>query len=79
MLGKNLVVSSYVIINDDCPLTIKPEGVDHAQIMCGHPPADGFEIVVQHGALRTLVALGTEMLRTLDAGAPGPNAERPVE
>jgi hypothetical protein len=66
MLGKPLVVSSYVIINDGCRMSVEPEGNDHIRIVCGQPSADGFEIVVQHGALRTLVSLGTDTLRQLD-------------
>jgi hypothetical protein len=79
MLGKTLIVSSYVIITDNCPLAIKREGDDHVQIQCGNPPADGFEIVVQPGALRALVGLGTEMLQELDAGSPGTASAGTVE
>jgi hypothetical protein len=67
MVGTNLVVQSYVIINEGCPLAITKEGTDHVQIRCGGTTGDAFEIVVQHGALRALVELGTDALREMDA------------
>jgi hypothetical protein len=62
MLGKPLVVQSYVIINEGCPLAITEEGTDHLRIACGTAATAGFEFVVQPGALRTLVALATKAL-----------------
>lgn len=67
MLGTSLVVQSYVIINEGCPLAIAKEGTDHVQIRCGGSPNDTFEIVLQHGALRALVELGVDALREIDA------------
>ena len=67
MLGTNLVVQSYVIINEGCPLAITAEGTDHVQIRCGGSTGDAFEIVVQRGALRALVELGVDALREIDA------------
>lgn len=66
MLGTSLVVQSYVIINEGCPLAIAREGTDHVQIRCGGSPNDTFEIVLQHNALRALVELGLDALRDLD-------------
>lgn len=66
MLGTNLVVQSYVIINEGCPLAITTEGTDHVQIRCGGATGDAFEIVVQHQALRALVELGVDALREID-------------
>ena len=67
MVGNNLVVQSYVIINEGCPLAITKEGTDHVQIRCGGTTGDAFEIVVQHGVLRALVELGVDALREIDA------------
>lgn len=67
MLGTNLVVQSYVIINEGCPLAIATEGTDHVQIRCGGSTGDAFDIVVQYGALRALVELGVDALREIDA------------
>jgi hypothetical protein len=66
MLGQSLVVQSYVIINEGCPLAITTEGIDHLRIACGTPSAETFELVVQPGALRALVELGTDALQKLD-------------
>lgn len=46
MVGTNLVVQSYVTINEGCPLAITKEGTDHVQIRCGGTTGDAFEIVV---------------------------------
>jgi len=67
MLGTNLVVQSYVIINEGCPLAISTEGTDHVRIRCGGSTGDAFEIVVQYGALRALVELGVDALQEVDA------------
>jgi hypothetical protein len=63
MLGTSLLVRSYVVINEGCPLAITQEGTDHVLIVCGGPPGDAFEIVVQYQALRALVELGIDALR----------------
>ena len=65
MLGSTLVVQSYVIINEGCPLAIAPEGTDHVRIVCGGATDDVFEIVLQYSALRALVELGIDALRGL--------------
>lgn len=79
MLGTNLVVQSYVIINEGCPLAITTEGTDHVQIRCGGATGDAFEIVVQHQALRALVELGVDALREIDAvNGDGPDLDSSV-
>lgn len=80
MLGKSLVVQSYVVINKGCPLAITTEGTSHSLIRCGGSPGDAFEIVVQHDALRALVELGTDALHALDTPdtAPTPAAPTPT-
>lgn len=67
MLGRSLVVSSYVVIQEGCPLAVATEGNDHVQIICGWPPHDSFEIVLQRQALRALVEIGTDALARLEA------------
>lgn len=69
MLGKSLVVSSYVLIQEGCPLAVAAEGTDHVQIVCGWPPDDAFEIVLAHQALRALVEVGADALAQLDEDA----------
>ena len=66
-MDRSLVVSSYVVIQEGCPLAVSTEGTDHVQIVCGWPPHDSFEIVLQRQALRALVEIGIEALEQLDA------------
>lgn len=66
MLGTSLVVSSYVIIREGCPIAISVDGWDQAQITCGRVPSEAFEFVVQREALRALVEVGTDALREMD-------------
>jgi hypothetical protein len=69
VLGTSLVVQSYVIINDGCPLAIAKEGTDHVRIRCGGSSNEAFEIVLQHSALRALVELGLGALHDIDTNA----------
>jgi hypothetical protein len=66
MFGTDLVVSSYVIIREGCPVAISIDGPDQAQITCGTIPADAFEFVLQREALRAIVQLGTDALHEMD-------------
>jgi hypothetical protein len=66
VLGTSLVVSSYVIIREGCPIAISVDGRDQAQITCGWVPSEAFEFVVQREALRALVEVGTDALREMD-------------
>lgn len=65
MLGTSLVVSSYVIIKEGCPIAISVDGPDRAQITCGWMPSEAFEFVVQREALRALVEVGTDALQEM--------------
>ena len=67
MLGKDLVVSSYVVIRKGCPLAISIDNPDQAQVTCGRLPTDAFEFVVEREALRALVELGSDALAEMDA------------
>lgn len=67
MLEQRLVLRSYVIINEGCPLAMTAEGPDHVLILCGTPSGEAFEIVVQHQALRALIELGNDALEKIDA------------
>lgn len=79
MLGKSLVVSSYVIIKEGCPLKVTTEGPDQVQITCGWPPTDAFEMILERGTLRTLVELGTDLLHNVSAVNPDENStEDPI-
>ncbi|MBB4905602.1 hypothetical protein [Actinophytocola algeriensis] len=66
VLGASLVVSSYVIIREGCPIAISVDGQDQAQITCGWVPSEAFEFVVAREALRALVEVGTDALREMD-------------
>jgi uncharacterized protein (UPF0548 family) len=66
MLGANLVVSSYVIVREGCPVAISVDGPDQAQITCGTIPTDAFEFVLQREALRAIVELGVDALEEMD-------------
>ncbi len=70
MLAQSLVVNSYVVIQQGCPLAVAAEGPDHVQIVCGWPPHNAFELVVEHQALRGLVEITTEALAQLDTAQP---------
>lgn len=67
MPHKSLVVQSYVVINEGCPMSIAREGTDHTLIRCDGPLGENFEIVLQDGALRALVELGNDMLEQIDS------------
>jgi len=69
MLDRSLVVSSYVVIQEGCPLAVSAEGTDHVQIVCGWPPHDAFEIVLERQALRALSEIVTDALERLDQPA----------
>jgi hypothetical protein len=71
MIGMSLVVKSYIVVNDGCPLSIMDEGPDHVMLRCGGSTGESFEIVIQHNALRELVKLGEDKLADIDA--PGEN------
>jgi hypothetical protein len=66
MLGANLVVSSYVIVKEGCPVRFVVDGPDQVQVTCGVLPTDAFEFVMQREALRTFVSLGAEALREME-------------
>jgi hypothetical protein len=67
MFGTDLLVSSYVVIREGCPLAITVDGPDQVQITCGRIPTDAFEFVMQREALRALVELGTDALEMMDS------------
>jgi hypothetical protein len=66
MLGTNLVVSSYVVVREGCPVAITVDGPDQVQITCGTIPSDAFEFILQREALRAIVELGTDALEEMD-------------
>lgn len=69
MLGTNLVVRSDVIVDEGCTMTMNPEGTEHVRIAFGDG-RDPFELLVHHRVLDTMVKLGTETLRNIDASDP---------
>lgn len=66
MLGADLVVSSYVIIKEGCPVAVCVDGPDQVQITCGRLPSDAFEFIMQREALRAFVELGLDALAQMD-------------
>jgi hypothetical protein len=67
MIGNGLVVQSYIVINDGCPMAISREGNDHVTIRCGGSIGESFEIVAQLNALRALGELCQDMVKQLDS------------
>lgn len=70
MLGKDLIVSSYVVIKHGCPLAISVDGPDQVQVTCGRVPSDSFEFVMEREALRAFVQLGSDALAEMDPTEP---------
>jgi hypothetical protein len=66
MLGSTLLVSSYVVVRDGCPVKFSVDGPDQVQVTCGVIPTDAFEFVMQQEALRDFVTRGAEALRAMD-------------
>ena len=66
MLGQNIDVKSWVVIDDGCPIAISKEGTDHLRIACGTPSTQMFELLLQPGALAALVEAGLDALQELD-------------
>ena len=66
MLGQSLVVNAYVVIQNGCPLAVSMEGPDHVQIICGWPPHNAFELVMEPQALRAMVEIGIDALNQFD-------------
>ncbi len=67
MLGADLVVSSYVIVREGCPVAFTIDSPDQVQVVCGRIPTDAFEFVLQREALRAFVELGIEALQEMDS------------
>jgi hypothetical protein len=67
MLGTGLFVNAYVIIKEGVPLAVSVQSAYQAEIVCGWPPNQSFDFVIQRQALRALVELGTDALERMDA------------
>ena len=61
-----MTVSSWVAIQDGCPISYDVLGSGVAHVWCGSP-TDGFELQIDSEALRELVRLGADALREMDA------------
>jgi hypothetical protein len=61
-----LTVSSWVAIDDGCPIRYEVLGSGVAHVLCGAPP-DAFEFQIDVEALRQLIGRGDEALRKMDA------------
>jgi hypothetical protein len=66
MLGSSLIVSSYVIVKEGCPVAFCVDTPDQVQVVCGRLPSEAFEFVLQREALRAFVELGVEALAQMD-------------
>lgn len=66
MLGANLIVSSYVVIREGCPVAMSVDNSDQVQFTCGTIAVDAFEFVMHREALRAIVELGTDALEEMD-------------
>jgi hypothetical protein len=71
MLGADLIVSSYVIVKEGCPIAFCVDTPDQVQVICGRLPSDAFEFVLQREALRAFVELGLEALAEMDGALAG--------
>jgi hypothetical protein len=67
MHGKDLLVSSYVVIRKGCPLAFSLEGSDHVQITCGRMPSDAFEILIERDAMQAFAEVCSDALQKMDA------------
>ena len=70
MHGKDLLVSSYVVIKKGCPLTFSFEGTDHVQITCGRTPNDVFEFLIERDAMGPFAQLCTDAWQAMNATGP---------
>lgn len=66
LLGADLIVSSYVVVREGCPVAFSVDSPDQVQVTCGRAPSDAFEFILQREALRAFVELGVEALREMD-------------
>lgn len=71
MLGSTLIVSSYVIVKEGCPVAFCVDSPDQVQVVCGRLPSEAFEFVLQREALRAFVELGVEALAQMDEALTG--------
>lgn len=79
MYGSNPVtVSTYVIVQESCPLTFDVMGGGQVEVTCGSP-RDGFQFVVATEALREFVKLGSQALDEMDALPEQEKAEEHCE
>lgn len=67
MHGKDLLVSSYVVIRKGCPLAFSFEGSDHVQITCGRMPSDAFEILIERDAVPAFIEVCSDALQKMGA------------
>lgn len=71
MLGADLVVSSYVIVKEGCPVAITVDSPEQAQVICGRLPSDAFEFVLEREALRAFVEVAVDALQEMDSALAG--------
>jgi len=66
MFGTDLIVSSYVVVREGCPVAFSVDSPDQVQVTCGRAPSDAFEFILEREALRAFVELGVEALHEMD-------------
>jgi hypothetical protein len=74
-MNGQLTVSSWVDIQDGCPINFAVGGSGVVFVTCGDG-AEGFEFHLSSEALRDFVRLGGEALREMDTIHAGEEAER---
>lgn len=77
-MSQRVIVSSYVIIKDDCPINFKILGSAQVEIVCDQP-RDGFEFIMTADTLRTFIKSGTKALAEMDALAAAEGAVGKLE
>jgi hypothetical protein len=79
-MSQRVIVSSYVIIKDDCPIRFNILDSSQVEIVCDQP-RDGFEFIMTAETLRTFIQSGAVALADMDALAAAEDAvgepERP--
>jgi hypothetical protein len=62
----DLMVSSWVMIGEDCPIRFDVGGSGSVTVLCGEDAADGFEFTLHSEALRRFLEKGSDALREMD-------------
>ncbi len=65
LYSDQLNVSTYVILQDGCALTLSVLGSGQVEVTCGEP-RDGCQLMLDADSLRRFLTLGAQALREMD-------------